>query len=129
LVVVSVVNGLAGLVCGVLLIAGPDGRFLQAGALRPVIRTLPLASVFFRDFLWIGVAMLLVLGIPNTIAAVVLLRRSQRRYVATLVAGVLLVLWSGFELIFMINGLAVGYFVVGVVSVLCSVLLLRTSET
>jgi len=129
LIIVSVLNGLSGLVCGVLFIAGPDGRFIQAGALLPVIHTLPLADVFFQDFLWIGVAMLLVLGIPNLVAALMLLRRSERQYVATLVAGVLLILWCGFELVFMFNVPAVGYFMVGVISVLCSILLLRAARS
>jgi hypothetical protein len=125
LIVVSVLNGLAGLVCGTLFIAGPDGSLLQAGALLPVIGALPLASVFFRDFLWIGVAMLLVLGLPNLVAAAALLRRSERQYIATLVAGVLLVLWCSFEMAFMLNVLAAGYLVAGVLTVLCSILLLR----
>jgi hypothetical protein len=125
LILVSILNGVAGLVCGVLFIAGPDGRLMQAEALLPVVQGLPLSSVFFEDFLWIGVAMLLVLGVPNSAAAVMLLRKSQSQYLATLGAGALLVLWCGFELIFMINALAVGYFVIGLVSVLCSILLLR----
>ena len=125
LIVVSILNGVAGLVCGVLFIAGPDGHFLQAGALLPVVQGLPLASVFFRDFVWIGVAMLLVLGVPNSIAAVMLLRKSENQYLATLGAGVLLLLWCGFEFVFMFNALAVGYFVVGLISILSSIVLLR----
>jgi hypothetical protein len=127
LMAVSVLDGLAGLVCGVLFVARPDGSLLQAGALRSVIRAMPLADVFFRDFFWIGVAMLLVLGIPNLVATVMLVRRSRRRYGATLVAGALLLLWTGFEMIYMMNGLAVGYFVVGALSVLASDRLLRTA--
>jgi hypothetical protein len=126
LIVVSIMNGAAGLVCGVLFIAAPDGRLLQAGALLPVIKGLPLASFFFQDFVWIGVAMLLVLGIPNSIAAVMLLRRSENQYIATLVAGALLLLWCGFELIFMFNALAVAYFAAGLVSSLGSTWLLRS---
>ncbi|MDP2233097.1 MAG: hypothetical protein Q8K89_05645 [Actinomycetota bacterium] len=129
LIVVSILNGLAGLVCGVLFIAGPDGSLMQAGALLPVVQELPLANIFFQDFVWIGIAMLLALGIPNSVVAVMLLRKSKRQYLATLIAGVLLILWCGFELIFMINGLAVGYFVVGVISVLCSIWLLRQNVT
>ncbi len=121
LIVVSILNGLAGLVCGLLFIVRPDGSLLQAGALLPVIRTLPLASVFFRDFLWIGVAMLLVLGVPNTVAAVMLLRRSEQQYLVTLVAGLLLVMWTGFELVFMYNAPALGYFAIGLLSILASV--------
>ncbi len=127
LIVVSVLNGLAGLICGVLLVVEPDGRFLQMGALLPVVRTFPMANVFFLDFLWIGIAMLLTLGIPNLIAAVMLFRRSEKQYVATLVAGALLVLWCGFELVYMWNAAAVGYLVVGVLSVLSSVLLLKAA--
>lgn len=129
LIVASVLNGLAGLVCGVLFIAGPDGSLMQAGALLPVVQELPLANVFFQDFVWIGIAMLLALGIPNSVVAVMLLRKGKRQYLATLIAGVLLILWCGFEVIFMINGLAVGYFVVGVISVLCSIWLLRQNVT
>ena len=129
LIVVSALNGIAGLVCGVLLIAGPDGRFLQAGALLPVIARLPLASVFFQDFVWIGVAMLLVLGIPNSIATVMLLRKHENQYLLTLFAGVLLLLWCGFELIFMFNVGAVGYGVIGLIAVACSIMLMRSSPT
>ena len=125
LIVVSVLNGLAGLVCGALFIAGPDGHLMQAGALLPVIHRLPLAGVFFRDFVWIGVAMLLVLGVPNAVAAVALLRRDRRQYVATLVAAALLLLWTGFEMVFMFNDLALGYLVVGVAAVACSIVLVR----
>jgi hypothetical protein len=127
LIVVSILNGVAGLVCGVLFIAGPDGRFLQAGALLTVIQELPLASFFFQDFAWIGVAMLLVLGVPNSVATVMLLRKSEDQYLATLFAGVLLLLWTGFELIFMSNALAVGYFIIGLVSVLSSIMLRRAA--
>ena len=127
LVVVSILNGLAGLICGVLIVVKPDGRLLQMGSLLPVVRTLPLANVFFRDFFWIGVAMLLALGIPNSIAAVMLVRRSEKRYLAALAAGVFLVLWCSFELIYMFNVPAVGYFVVGVLSVLSSVSLSRSA--
>jgi hypothetical protein len=127
LIVVSILNGVAGLICGVLFIAAPDGHLLQAGALIPVIQGLPLANVFFRDFFWIGVTMLLVLGIPNSIASVMLLRKSGNQYLATLAAGTLLVLWCGFELIFMFNVLAVGYFIIGLISILISIVLLRPS--
>lgn len=127
LIVVSILNGTAGLVCGVLFILKPDGSLLQGGALLPVLKTLPLANVFFQDFFWIGVAMLLALGFPNAIATVALLRRREKQYRVTLVAGVLLILWCGFEFIYMFNALAVGYFVAGAMSVLASALLLRST--
>jgi hypothetical protein len=125
LMALSILNGFAGLVCGVMFLAKPDGSLLQAGGLLPVLKTLPLATVFFRDFFWIGVAMLLALGIPNTIAAVMLIRRIEGQYFATLLAGILLLLWCGFEFVYMFNAGAVGYFVVGATMVLASVMLMR----
>jgi len=126
LVVVSALNGALGLICAALLLLTPDGRFLGMGALLPVIGKFPLASVFFQDFFWIGLVMLLGVGIPNLVAVVLLVRRSHKQYVATLTAGVLLLLWCGFELIYMFNVAAAGFLVVGVLSVLASVLLLKS---
>jgi hypothetical protein len=120
LIVVSLLNGLAGLICGVLLLVKPDGGLLMASALLPVVATLPLASIFFRDLFWIGVAMLLALGVPNVLAALQLVRRSRWQYPASLAAAVLLMAWCGFELVYMFNSAAVGYFLVGAVSALCS---------
>ncbi len=125
LIAVSVLNGVAGLVCGVLFLVSPDGSLMAFEPLLPVVRTLPLADIFFRDLMWIGIAMLLALGIPNVVASVMLLRRSEKQYIVTLAAAVLLILWCSFELIFMFNVAALGYFAVGVMSALASVVLQR----
>jgi hypothetical protein len=126
LLVVSILNGLAGLISGVLLIVRPDGSLMQMGVLLPTIQTFPLADVFFEDFLWIGIVMLLVLAAPNLIAAAMLIRRDDNQYWATLVAGVLLVLWCGFELIYLFNIAVVGYFLVAVLSIVASIALMRS---
>jgi len=128
LLLVSILNGIAGLICGVLFVVSPDGSLMGFEPLVSVIEALPLAHIFFQDLLWIGVAMLLVLGLPNTVATVLLIRRNARQYLATLLAGVLLMLWTGFELIYMYNVAAVGYFIVGALSILLSVLLRRETS-
>ena len=51
LIVVSIFNSFAGLLCGLLLIAEPNGRLLQMGALLPVVQTFPLAGIFFSGLL------------------------------------------------------------------------------
>jgi hypothetical protein len=128
LIAVSVLNGLAGLVCGLLLVARPDGALLMATSLLPVIRTLPLAGVFFGDLFWIGIAMILALGVPNLVAAVMLVTQNARQYQVALAAAVLLMCWCGFELIYMFNFAAVGYFVVAIVSAVCAGWLLVTAR-
>lgn len=54
-----------------------------------------------------------------------LVRRIETQYVVALVAGILLVTWTGFELVFMYNVPALGYFIVGVLSILSSLFLMR----
>lgn len=125
LLVVSLLNGVAGLVCGALFIVSPDGALMGWGPLLPIVQELPLSEVFFQDFVWIGVAMLLVLGFPNTVAAVMLFRRAGRQYVMTCAAGVLLLAWTGFELLFMYNAAAAGFFVAGVLAILASYVMMR----
>jgi hypothetical protein len=125
LLVVSILNGLAGLICGVLFIASPDGSLMGFQPLVPVVQALPLGDIFFRDLWWIGVAMLLMLAVPNLVATFMLLRRSAHQYRVTLAAAVLLMLWCGFEILFMFNVAAVGYFLVGAASAFCSGVLLR----
>ena len=128
LIAVGALNGLAGLVCGVLLIARPDGSLLMATALLPVVRALPFANVFFRDLFWIGAAMILVLGVPDLVATAMLVRRNTRQYQVALAAAVLLMFWTVFELIFMFNVAAFGYFVVAIISAICALWLLGTSR-
>jgi hypothetical protein len=122
-VVVSVLNGLAALVCGALFLISPDGSLMGFEPLVSVVRTLPLSEVFFRDLRWIGIAMLLALAVPNIGAALALVKRIPAQYQTTLLAAVLLMLWCAFEIAFMFNVAAVGYFVVGLISALLSMLL------
>ena len=128
LMVVSVLNGVLGLGSAVLPLVAPDGRLMGMDVLLPVIGEFPLASVFFRDFWWIGLVMLLALALPNLVAAIMLFRRYRWQYRATLVAGALLILWCGFEIVYMFNIAALGFLVVGVLSVLASASLMRSAD-
>lgn len=52
----------------------PDGRLLRMDTMLPYFRVLPFADVLFRDYLFSGVAPLIVDGLTNLLAAVLLLR-------------------------------------------------------
>lgn len=125
LIVVSVLNGLLGLVCGVLLLLRPDGGLLGMQVLLPVIGSFPLAGIFFRDFLWIGIVMLLALGIPNAVAAVLLIRHHAAQYQVTFASAVLLVAWCAFELVYMYNVAALAFLFVGATSAVASLWLMK----
>lgn len=84
--------------------------------LMPVslLAPLPLPAFMKVDFLWSGFALLLVNGTPNVIA---LMLRFQGKlgcfYEWGIIAGALLMLWTGFEMLFIPNGISGFYLILG----------------
>ena len=82
----------------------------------------PLHDVFFTSHFWPGLALLLVNGVPNIIALVVRRRGTTRQWAGWCVlAGVLLIAWTGFELMLIPNGVSIFYFVLGVLQLVAAV--------
>jgi len=122
LLVISLLNGIAGLICGTLMIVRPDGSLMALQSVIPVLRQTPvLGALFFRDLLWVGIVMLLGLGIPSSFAAVLTIRKHRWMYGAQLLAGICLLLWCITELLILPNPAVVGYLVVGIVQVISAV--------
>jgi len=129
LLVISLLNGIAGLVCGVLMIVRPDGSLMAMQSVIPVLRRTPfLGALFFRDLLWVGIVMLLALGIPSSFAAVMTLRKHCWMYRSQLFAGICLLLWCITELFIIPNPVVVGYLVVGIVQVVLAISLRAPAE-
>ena len=122
LIAANLANGIAGIVCGLLFVAAPDGALMGAadGGLLEIVQAFPLSEVFFRDFRWIGFAMLLAIGLPGMVAAVALLRREHNRYRWSLLAGVFLFAWCTIEMLFMPNWLCVLYAIVAALTIVLS---------
>lgn len=137
-------NGICAIACGAMMMAGAVG-LLPEGAdpfasLVEAVRMLPLPDFMTQDLLWPGLALLLVNGVANGIATVQFARsggapgkqafrsveRSARGW--ALAAGVLLIGWCAFELVFMPNALSVAYLVIGCVQTACAALLVRAGS-
>ena len=71
----------------------PTGRAMGMDAMLPYFQKLPLAPVLFQDFTFSGIALLLVNGVPNLIAAGLLLRRKPSGVILGVILGVTLMLW------------------------------------
>lgn len=57
------------------MLADPTGRAMGMDAMLPFFQVFPFADVLFRSFTFSGIALLLVNGLPNLLAAGLLLRR------------------------------------------------------
>jgi len=125
---VSGINAVCALVCGVLFIGWTDGSLMSAGEMLDYIATFPLAQIFFQDFRWIGIAMLLALCFPNATAVYALLRQLPGRFHVVIVANTLMMLWCSFQFVYLFNWLAVGYFTLGVLMIAAALRLSRADN-
>ena len=90
-----------------------------------MLQDFPLASIFFTDYLWIGIVMIGVLGLPGAVASSMLIRNGPGRYRWALVSAILLGLWCAAELLFMPNPLCIVYAIVAAASIAAAIYLER----
>ena len=85
----------------------------------------PFHDVFFTSHFWPGLALFLVNGVSNIVALIMRGRGDMHGWVTwCTIAGTLLVIWTGIEMIFIPNGISIFYLVLGVLQ-LASALHLR----
>ena len=97
----------------------PDGSAMGMQALLPYFQVLPLAEYLYQDYVFPGIALLLVNGIPNLAAAALLLRGKKSGILWGGVFGVTLMLWICIQfVIFPFNLMSTLYFIFGLLQAL-----------
>lgn len=97
----------------------PSGRAMGMDAMLPYFRKLPLAGILFQDFTFSGWALLLVNGLTNLTAAVLLLLDRRAGVVLGGVFGVTLMLWICIQFyMFPFNFMSTAYFCFGLAQAL-----------
>lgn len=96
------------------MLVDPSGRALGMDAMLPYFAKLPFADVLFADFVFSGVALLVVNGLTNLVAAVLLFCNKKLGIVLGGVFGVTLMLWICIQFYtFPFNFMSTAYFVFG----------------
>ena len=96
------------------MILDPRGKTLHMDGMLPYFQVLPFAEVLFQDLLFSGVALLIVNGLTNLTAAVLLLKRKRLGVILGGVFGVTLMLWICIQFdMFKLNFMSTAYFVFG----------------
>ena len=96
------------------MLADPSGRFLGMDAMLPYFQVLPLADVLFQNFVFSGIALLIVNGLTNLTAAGLLLCRRRAGQILGGLFGITLMLWIGIQFyIFPLNFMSTSYFIFG----------------
>jgi len=94
----------------------PDGSILGMSGMLPYFQVLPFADVLFQDFLFSGIALLIVNGLSNLTAAALLLAKKKAGIVLGGVFGVTLMLWICIQFyMFPANFMSTIYFIFGLI--------------
>ena len=106
--------GVGAVAGGLSMILDPSGKTLHMDGMLPYFQVLPFAKTLFQDFLFSGFALLIVNGLTNLTAAVLLLRRKKLGVILGGIFGVTLMLWICIQFyIFPLNFMSTAYFIFG----------------
>ena len=106
--------GVGAVAGGLSMILDPSGKTLHMDGMLPYFQVLPFAKTLFQDFLFSGFALLIVNGLTNLTAAVLLLRRKKLGVNLGGVFGVTLMLWICIQFyMFPLNFMSTAFFIFG----------------
>ncbi|MGM9548443.1 MAG: hypothetical protein ACI3V5_01155 [Faecousia sp.] len=92
----------------------PSGKAMGMDAMLPYFQVLPLAEYLYQDYIFPGIALLIVNGLTNLTAAVLLLLKKKSGVVLGGVFGITLMLWICIQfVIFPMNFMSTSYFIFG----------------
>ncbi|MDD3335319.1 MAG: hypothetical protein PHI98_07355 [Eubacteriales bacterium] len=110
------VGALGGSVC---MLLKPDGSLMGMQELLPYFQVLPFSETLFQDFVFSGFSLLLVNGIPNLIAAVLLFQKRKSGAVMGGILGLTLMAWICIQFVIFPNNIMDNlYFTFGILQAL-----------
>lgn len=75
------------------MLVDPSGGLMGMDAMLSYFKKLPFADVLFTDFVFSGIALLIVNGITNLVAAALLFAKKKSGAVCSMIFGITLMLW------------------------------------
>ena len=85
--------GVGAFIGGVCMLIKPDGSLVFLDTILPYFQVLPFADVLFKDYVFSGIMLIIVNGITNAVATVLVLKNKWIGYVLGTVFGLTLMLW------------------------------------
>ena len=106
--------GIGAVAGGLSMIIDPSGKALHMDAMLPFFQKLPFADVLFQNFLFSGIALLIVNGLTNLTAAALLLRKKKLGVILGGIFGITLMLWICNQFyMFPLNFMSTAFFIFG----------------
>ena len=106
--------GIGAVAGGLSMIIDPSGKALHMDAMLPFFQKLPFADVLFQNYLFSGIALLIVNGLTNLTAAILLLRKKKLGVILGGIFGITLMLWICTQFyMFPLNFMSTAFFIFG----------------
>lgn len=97
----------------------PTGNLMKMNEMLPYFDTLPFSSVLFQNYIFPGIALLIVNGLSNLLAAYLLIKNKKIGIILGTIFGFTLMLWITIQfVIFPTNILSILYFVIGLLQLI-----------
>ena len=111
--------GVGAIYGGTMMLIDPSGKALRMDGLLPYFQVLPFSEYLFQDYIFSGIALLIVNGISNLTAAVLIMMKKKIGVVLGGIFGITLMLWICIQfVIFPPNFMSTSYFVFGLIEAL-----------
>lgn len=101
----------------------PTGKLLNMDSLLPYFKVLPFSSHLFNDYIFSGIALLIVNGITNLVASFFLIKNKVMGIKLSMLFGITLMLWIIIQfIIFPSNILSITYFILGAMQLIIGII-------
>lgn len=112
--------GIGAVAGATMMLYDPSGKAMGMDALLPYFQVLPFANILFRNLIFSGFALLIVNGVTNLTAALLLYKKRKCGVVLGGVFGITLMLWICIQfVIFPLNFMSAIYFIFGFCQATC----------
>ena len=111
--------GIGAIVGGIGMLIDPTGKLLQMNELLPYFKVLPFSKVLFQNYIFSGIALLIVNGITNVVATYLIIKNKKIGIILGTIFGFTLMLWITIQfIIFPFNILSTSFFIIGIIQLI-----------
>lgn len=97
----------------------PSGKLMMMDTMLPYFSVLPFSEILFQNYIFSGIALLIVNGISNLIAAYLIIKNKKIGIILGTIFGSTLMLWIIIQfIIFPPNALSITYFIIGIIQLI-----------
>lgn len=120
LLILTIFIGVGALFGGVCMIIRPDGSLVFLDGMLDYFQVLPFAELLFQDYIFSGVMLIIINGISNIIATILIIRNRRIGYILGTIFGITLMMWITIQfIIFPFFVIDLVYFILGCLQFVC----------